>query len=124
MTTSASSSPQVIVTLTRIAPAGAPKGVRVSGRVAGLDGTPPSSRWIVFQSLVDQEPSRGMPAQRFGEAPLHTDGTFEIDNVMPGTYNIGVLPATVPLAAPTLVVPDDGLENAEVSFTPPALPTQ
>jgi hypothetical protein len=65
-----------------------------------------------------------MPAQRFGEAHLRTDGTFEIDNVMPGTYNIGVLPATVPLAAPTLVVPDDGLENAEVSFTPPALPTQ
>jgi hypothetical protein len=104
----------VVLTLTRKPPAGV-DSARVTGRVSGLENYPTSSsRWIQFQSsMLD-------PAEvRVGEALVRSDGTFEIVNVIPGTYRIRLEPLVPGMAGPPpVVVPAGGLQNVELRFTP------
>jgi hypothetical protein len=101
----------VVLTLTRTPPAGV-RTVRVTGRVLGLESYPTTnSRWLQFQSQTGSVPS-------VGETLLRADGTFEMDNVIPATYTVLVAPflqGTV--RPPPLVVPANGLQNAEIRFT-------
>jgi hypothetical protein len=100
--------------LTRKPPAGVGPG-RVTGRVTGLENYPTSSsRWIQFQSSM-LDPSEA----RVGEALVRSDGTFEMNNVIPGTYRIREQPLITGIAGPpALVVPAGGLQNVEMRFTP------
>lgn len=104
----------VVLTLTRTPPAGV-SGVRVTGKVLGL-GSTTGSRWLQFRAVGSSIPN-------IGEALLGPDGTFEMTNVLPGTYRILLAPSVVGITAPPpLVVPASGLQDVEVRFTP--RPTQ
>jgi hypothetical protein len=101
----------VVLTLTRTPPAGV-SGVRVTGRVLGLESYPStSSRWLQFRAIGNATPN-------IGETLLRPDGTFEMRDVLPATYRIVLAPSVIGVAAPPpLVVPATGLQNVEVRFT-------
>jgi hypothetical protein len=81
---------QFSVTLTTTPPASEPKGVTLSGRIAGLvsGGVEPK---IVRIQMV-RNPGPASSTQRVAEVPIGADGTFLVRGVPPGTISITLLP--------------------------------
>jgi hypothetical protein len=119
------SSPLKLV-LTREPPASAPAGVRIQGRVAGVDFTSPSNAVLQLTTTVAPVTTDSLPEQRIGEVLVSPDGSFEIAGVPPGSYTLNLFqmngPATRVMPA-TLSVERDltGLElRAQPGLTPGA----
>jgi len=76
---------RIVLTTTR--PAGTPAGVKVSGRVTGLENN--SQGAPLFVSLQSQTlaPNQLM-VNRITEAPVEPDGTFEVTGVPPARYTV------------------------------------
>lgn len=83
-------------------------GVKVSGRVSGLPpGTPPGMMRVTL--------ARGTPPMgTFGlsvDVPVSADGSFEFQNVVPGSYFFRTLPSAIPLTTTPISVADRDLDS-------------
>jgi formylglycine-generating enzyme required for sulfatase activity len=78
--------------------------VKVTGRLTGIDGKPVSA-------LRLSGPSLGEPVS----AALKSDGSFEFPQLLPGAYEMQVLPSVVPFLT-TLTVPSNDVNNVVIAF--------
>lgn len=69
--------------------------VRVSGRVVSASGEP-ALRVFLMANLVDRSTVMGMAG--FSNAMTRADGTFQLNGLSPGTYNIVARPQEMPSA--------------------------
>jgi hypothetical protein len=86
-------------------------GVRVTGRVTGVDTASPLPGKIMLT---------GVAVSDSVEAPLNADGSFQIEKVTPGTYNVRVA-ITSSISSPTVVVviPNRNVTDFNVSVPTP-----
>jgi hypothetical protein len=94
----ASPAEQLHLVLTTSPLLGDPVGVKVSGRVMGLDTSGTSGEyWLrLINTIASGNPPDVPSIRRVGQTRINTDGTFELLHVPPGMYSLGVTPTAAP----------------------------
>jgi hypothetical protein len=91
---------------------GASSGVGVSGKVTGLVGDVSAARIALVGTVVNNA----------FDAPIHSDGSYALAKVMPGTYVVRVM-SNSSLASPpvSVVIPNRNITDLEIAIPPPAM---
>jgi hypothetical protein len=116
--TESSPTTELRLVLTSARPEGTPAGVKVVGRVTGLERTPAGPRVLV--SIQSAQATGNPPVHRAGQAWVNDDGTFEIPDVPRGRY----LLRTVPPSIPTSSIVVGGSNVAGIELTLRVLPSR
>jgi hypothetical protein len=82
--------PQIQVTLTTEPSPAAPPGVKVSGRITGIGAGLAGGPLLITAQGQGGQNALGGAEQRIAEAPVRSDGTFEILRVTPGLLNLNL----------------------------------
>lgn len=98
---------------------------RIRGKVSGLQGIPPLpglSQWKTPRLQVSSAPGLGGNSR---SGILKPDGSFEVEGVPPGTWQIrieqGVLTSLMALGVATVQIDDHDVEGVSLTVQPPHL---
>jgi hypothetical protein len=109
-----STSTQLQILLTKTPPAGEQAGLKVSGRVLGMENVPAGA--ALRLSLQMNTTVNKQALLRLGEVLVNGDGTFEIDGVPAGEYRIQDSPTT---QLGSVRIADRDLTGLEIRLTRP-----